>query len=155
MILCFLIVSYAAYLRIRFLDDSVIYFSWSKTIVSYFLVSHKLIATTVRRAIPLITSALDPEESLTEATHAWLLVVNLVGLRGITFFYKYLTGDFLTDNLIVSHDTPRFISCGEVTVLSYQTSSSRTPLQNFKGTSFLNLAHFHWAGPYQSRLNLG
>ena len=94
MILCFLIVSYAAYLRIRFLDDSVIYFSWSKTIVSYFLVSHKLIATTVRRAIPLITSALDPEEILTEVTHAWLLVVNLVGLRGITFFYKYLTGDF-------------------------------------------------------------
>ena len=88
MILCFLVVSYAAYLKIRFVDDSVINFSWSTTIGSYFLVSHKFIDTTVQRDIPLINSALDPEESLTEARHAGLLVVILVGLRGITFFLQ-------------------------------------------------------------------
>ena len=59
------------------------------TIVSYVLVSCTPIFAVVQPAIPLIYSALAPENTWTEATYAWVWVVNLGGLRLSCFvFYK-------------------------------------------------------------------
>ena len=93
MIVRLLTVSQYASQREIFLDDCLIAFSRRKTIGSYVLFFCALIDATLRCAIPLICSSLDPEETCTEAAPAWLLVVKFLGLMGVDFFYKSIPND--------------------------------------------------------------
>ena len=75
--------SYDAARRTLFLDAFQLPLYRRITIVSAVLVSCTSIGATVQRYISFISSALDPEDTWTEEVNAWVLLVKLVGLRGV------------------------------------------------------------------------
>ena len=94
MMLCCLTASYKEARRTIFLDDCWIPFAWRTAVVSSVLISCTLIGSTFWCAIVLVSSDLDPEETWTEATHAWVLVAKSGGLRGgVDFSYKVFLSD--------------------------------------------------------------
>ena len=89
----FLIASYAVYQSKMFLYDWWIHFALRKTIGPSFIISYTLIGPTVRYDITWMSSDLAPEETWTEATHAWVLVKKLVGMKGVNFFNEPVPDD--------------------------------------------------------------
>ena len=104
MVIFFLTAPYAAAWMKMFLDDCWLPFARRTTIGSLVLVSCISIGTTVRHDISLIYSDLDPEGTWTEASHAWIFIFKLGGLRWSSFvFTKLPLMTFPDDTLNVSH----------------------------------------------------
>ena len=82
MTVIFLTASYTAALRIMFLEDFCIPFSWKKTMGSSFLVNCNSIGATFWSDVLSIYSVLAPENTWVEAANAWVFVVKSLGMRG-------------------------------------------------------------------------
>ena len=85
-------------------DEYLLLFALRKIIGLSVLVSCNSIVATVRCDILLVSSSLDPEDTWMKASHAWVLVVNSVGMRGGSLILTKLSlMNFLDDTLKVSH----------------------------------------------------
>ena len=84
----FLKVFYTADCRTRFPDDCWASFDRITIIVSSVLVSCTSIVAAVHPDIPLISSALDPKNTWTEVTYAWVWAVKSGMLRMYGFFLQ-------------------------------------------------------------------
>ena len=62
----------------------------------------------MRRDTPLISSALDPEDTWTEAENSWVFVVESGGLRGRSLIFTKVSLMTFPDNTLkASHDSSK------------------------------------------------
>ena len=87
------------------LDGFSIHFDWKTTIGLTELIYCTPIGPSVRYVIASIYSALDPEETCTEATHDWVLVDNLWGMRGGRFVFTNIPLMLFPDDTLKPYHT--------------------------------------------------